>query len=846
MSNTFYTNVSRYSNNLLYCGYKNGKRIRQKVKFKPTLFVPDHKSDIPALDGTRVSPIQLDSMAEARDFLKKYADVNNFKVYGNTNYIVQYIQEQFPGKIEFNPETVDIGYYDIEILRGENGYSSVESAQNPICAIAYRSSKTGVMHLWYDKQWDESKSELDLSEFKVEYIYCETEYALLRSFVSWWADPFNTPDIITGWNTRFFDTPYIINRAMKVLGPDAYKQLSPWNRVEERYIKVNGNDKQYYDIVGVTELDYIELYKKFTYTAQESYKLDHIAHVELGERKISYDEYKDLQNLYDENPQKFGDYNIKDTNIVYRLEDKMGLINLAMTLAYRGGVNYTDTLGTTAIWDAIIYRDLCDRGIVVQPNEEKVKSDFAGGYVKQPHVGMHDWIVSFDLNSLYPHIIMQCNMSPETIIDDVVNNVNVDRCLNKEVDMSKVPDNYAMAANGTLYRKDKQGVIPSIIEGIYAERKATKKLMLKAEQELVNVDKADKKLVYQIEKQVSTLNNQQMAAKILMNSLYGAMGNRWFRHFDLRMAEGITLTGQLAIRWSEKTFNDFMNKVTRTKDKDYVVAIDTDSNYVSFGPLVKALGLDSKPTKEVVDLIDKMCNDQFEPTIAKSYDEMADYMQAYQNKMVMEREVIADKGVWTAKKRYILNVHNSEGVEYKEPKLKIMGIEAVKSSTPEICRSALKGSFRVIMDGSEAATHDYIGNFKKQFFASPAHHVAFPRGVNDIDKWKDRKLIYKKGTPIHVRGALLHNKALKDNGLDKDYEAIQNGDKIKFVYLRMPNTIKENIISFVDYLPTELKLDKYIDYEKQFDKTFTSALEPILSAIGWTAEPQQSLEDFFG
>jgi DNA polymerase elongation subunit (family B) len=840
----FYTNVIRYGNSLLYRGYKNGHRVQEKIRFKPTLFVPDPKSETFALDGARVSGVQMDDMREAKEFMERYKDMPNFKVYGNTNYVVQYLQEKFPGQIAFDPDQVNVGFYDIEVMKTENGYSDPADANNPINAIAYRNNQEDKYYFFYTGEWDKNNTELDLEGMDVEYFYCHTEANLLNAFVGWWSSPVNTPDIISGWNCRFFDTPYTINRIAKVLGEEYAMKLSPWGKVNQRTVKVNGREQQFYDIMGVAELDYIELYKKFTYTAQESYKLDHIAHVELGEKKLSYEEYKDLQNLYEENPQKFGDYNIKDVGIVYRLDDKLGLINLAMTLAYRGGVNYGDTLGTTAIWDSIIYRDLHDKGIVVQPNEDKMKSDFAGGYVKAPQVGMHDWVVSFDLNSLYPHIIMQCNMSPETIINDIVPGVDVDRCLERRNPSNPNPDEYAMAANGTLYHKGKQGIIPAIIEQIYAERKATKKRMLTAQQELVNVDKTNKVEVYKLEKQVATLDNQQMAAKILMNSLYGAMGNRWFRHFDLRMAEGITLTGQLAIRWAEKSFNQFMNKVCGTKDFDYVIAIDTDSNYVNFGPLVTKLGLDQKPTKEVVAIIDKIVKDQFEPMIAKSYGELAEHMNSYQNKMVMEREVIADKGVWTAKKRYILNVHNSEGVEYKEPKLKIMGIEAIKSSTPSVCRDAMKAMFKVIMSGSEKNTQKAIQQFKDHFHTLPAEAVSFPRGVSDVIKWRDSKTIYKKGVPIHVRGALMYNHAIADKGL-KDYEKVQNGDKIKFCYLRKPNPIKENVISFPDYLPPELQLNKYIDYDTMFNKTFLDAIVPILDAIGWTPEEVVSLEDFF-
>jgi DNA polymerase elongation subunit (family B) len=326
----------------------------------------------------------------------------------------------------------------------------------------------------------------------------------------------------------------------------------------------------------------------------------------------------------------------------------------------------------------------------------------------------------------------------------------------------------------------------------------------------------------------------------LLNSLYGALGNKYFRYFDLRVAEGITLTGQTVIRWAERSVNEFMNKIVGTDNKDYVIAIDTDSVYVNFGPLVNKYVKDNQ-----VDNIAQICKDQFEPMLEKSYQNLYDMFNCYMPRMEMDREAIADRGIWTAKKRYILNVHDNEGVRYAEPKLKIMGIEAIKSSTPSACRDALKALFKVIVTGDESATQKAIQTFKEYFITLPPEQVSFPRGVNDTIKWRDRKLIYKKGTPIHVRGALLYNHNVKDKTLDKKYTLIQNGEKIKFCYLKMPNPIRENVISFPDYLPQELQLHKYINYDLQFQKTFLDPIEPILDAIGWSVEEKVSIEDFF-
>lgn len=503
-----------------------------------------------------------------------------------------------------------------------------------------------------------------------------------------------------------------------------------------------------------------------------------------------------------------------------------------------GGVNYTDTLGTTAIWESIIYRTLKQVDVFPQiQNSMLKKSEYVGGYVKPPQVGLHHWVVSFDLASLYPSIIVQWNMSPETIVTGLSTS-GVEYYLNKKEPV-ETGNNYAVAANGSQYRKDRPGIMPLIIEKYFDERQKVKREMLAEESKLETLGN-DTRAIAETKTNISRLGNQQMAIKILLNSLYGALGTRYFDYYNISMAEGVTFTGQLVVKWSEKTLNKEMNRLLKTDDKDYVIAMDTDSLYISFDDLVKKM----KPADPVA-FLDKICKKHFEPIFEKSYEKLHANMNCMKNRMLMEREVIADRGIWTAKKRYILNVHNKEGVQYAKPKIKVTGIEAIKSSTPEIVRTEFRKIFELIMTKDENSIRAHSSAFKEKFHNARPENVSFPRGVNNINEYSDNKLIYKKGTPIHVRGALLYNHLVKTKKLEKQYKLIQSGDKIKFCYLKMPNTLRENVISFPDFLPKEFALDKYIDYDTQYEKTYIKPLDPIMDAIGWSLEEKATLEDFF-
>ncbi|MBJ29702.1 MAG: DNA polymerase [Euryarchaeota archaeon] len=827
---SFYTDVRLLGDDILFCGYEHGERVTYREKCRPTLyFVPSDQSKVSkfkTLDGRYAHPKQFDGARSARSFIEKYENVEGLEVHGYERFVYQFISNRFPDEVEFDMDLMQIYTIDIEVAC-DNGFPSVEESREEILCITMKNLITKKITTWGTREFDNTH----------EYRLFDSEASLLEDFHHWWVT--STPDVITGWNCNLYDIPYICRRIERVLGEKWKRSLSPWNRVIDRELVIKGRKQLAYDITGVTILDYLDLYQKFTYSAQSSYRLDHIADVELGQKKLDHSEFENFKAFYTGDWQKFVEYNIHDVELVDRLEDKMKLIELALTLSYDAKVNLGDVFSQVRMWDTLIYNDLQERNIVVPPKVGTKKNEqYAGAYVKEPVPGMYDWVVSFDLNSLYPHLIMQYNISPETLVERRHPTVSVEGLLNREV---KIDGEYAVCANGAQYRKDVHGFLPEIMQRIYDDRTIYKKKMLKAKQKYETNPTPD------VQKEISRYNNIQMARKIQLNSAYGAIGNQYFRYYNLANAEAITLSGQVSIRWIENKMNSYLNKLLKTEDYDYVIASDTDSIYLHLAPLVeKVFSNREKSSDSTLRFLEKVCDVELEKYISNSYQELATYVSAYDQKMIMKRENIANKGIWTAKKRYILNVWNSEGVQYAEPKLKMMGIEAVKSSTPMPCRTAIKEALDLVMNSDEDEVQKYISGFRKKFEQLPLEDISFPRSCNNIQKFTSTKDIYGKGCPIHVRGSLLYNHYIKKHKIAHKFPLIQEGEKIKYLYLRKPNRIGENVISFFQTLPTEFELDGSVDYEVQFDKSFLSPIKGILDAIGWTPEKQITLEHIFG
>jgi len=819
----FYTSVVQLGNAICVRGINNGRRFEEKPNFKPKLFVPQRKKASTVyhnLFGEPLEVIEFADVADAREFVKSYGNVSNMKIHGNTNWQYQYITEMFPGTIEFDMSLMDIRSVDIE-TETEHGFPDIESANEVVQLISIQDYNTK-----------------DIVTYDIKKLGSET--TMLTTFLNDWSH--RTPDVITGWNIGLFDVPYLVHRIARVLGEEAVKRLSPWKNVRKREIKMNDKVLSAYEIAGVTQLDYLDLYKKFTYNAQESYKLDYICKVELGVGKLEnpYDTFKEF---YTKDWPLFVQYNRTDVERVSQLEDKMKLIELALTMAYDAKCNIGDVFSAVRTWDCVLYNHLWDQNVVVHPRDNsRPDRSIEGAYVQDPVPGQYDWVVSFDATSLYPSIIMQYNMSPECLVmsdKDPHVNTTVDGLLARDINTADLVDkDYCMSANGYYFRRDKRGLFPEIVAKLFKDRQDYKKLMIEAQKKYE--DTKDPRYNNDIAK----FNNFQMARKIQLNSLFGAWANYYFRYFDDRIAEGITVTGQYIIRTVGIALDQYLNKICGTKDFKYSFYSDTDSCYITLDPLVKKYYAD-KTNEEIVAILDRICEDKIAPAINRACGLLAEYTNAYDNKIMFKREAIATRGLWVAKKRYALNVYNNEGVQYAEPKLKVMGLEIVRSSTPEAIRKLLKEAVSVAITKDEATLQDFIVQARAKYDQLSPEEISFPRGVNNLAKYSSRSDIYAKGAPMHVRGALLHNHYVKEKGLDQRYQMIQEGEKIRFLYLMTPNTIKENCIGFIGVLPPELGLTKFVDYNTMWNKSFIEPLNGIIEGLGWNTSPQATLEDLF-
>lgn len=818
----YYTNVFQRGNRLFVRGYNDGTKYQEIIKFKPTLYVgtkADNPSGWKAFSTNQyVEPKEFDCIKDAKLFVETYKDVKGFDVYGQTNFVSQYIGTKWTREVPFDEKRIDSMVIDIETTT-EFGFPDI---RNPIEEVQLISCKRkGQKTITFAYKPDDSGKFLNC-----EYRRSYDEKSMLTAFVVWFKK--NPPDVVTGWNIESFDIPYLCRRIEFLHGEEMVQQLSPFGFVNVDNVTVMDREELRYDICGVAILDYMAMYKKFTFKARESYKLDFICEVELGKKKLDHSEHKDFKSFYTNDWHKFIEYNIVDVELVEQLNDKLNILELIYGVSYLAKINYDECFSPIRTWESFIFNYLQkDRIAIPIKTNRNVRETFAGGHVKPTIKGSYDWVVTFDLTSMYPHNIMLNNISPETITGESVT-VSVADLVAKKFDTSSLKGmNYTMTGNGQLFRRDIKGLFPIMMKDLFTVRKNANGAMKEMKRSGGAKD------------EISRLNTKQGAIKVLLNCLFGACGNPYFRYYDLRMAEGITLTGQVVIQWMERKMNEKLNAILKT-NADYVIASDTDSLMINFGPFVKAT-CEGKSVDEIVTFLEKIGNTIFAEYIASCLNELAEYLNAVEPSLHMKLENICDRGIFVGSKNYILNVHSSEGVRYKTPDLKVMGIALVKSSTPAIMRTALRDSIPILLYKTEADIQEYLKIEKEKFFSMPVESIAFPRSVNDINKWQSSSQLYVSRTPIQVRAAIMYNHMLDKLGLANKYPYIKNGDKVKFAYLKVPNTIQEDVIGFIDELPKEFGLHRYVDYETQFEKAFVGNLKAMVTPMKWELVKKASM-----
>ena len=814
--------------------YQNGQRIHIEELYTPYCYLYDERGEFKDLWGKKCKIKLFDNYFKQREFLEKMETLE-----GDINPEDRTLVDRYSNIKEFvAPPELDIHYIDIETT-SEKGFPNTSDPQEEILLISVYSSKLKKFNVFGTYDYT-SKSKA------INYIWCNDETELLKKYFSWHKE--NYPDIISGWNVLYFDIPYILNRTKYIISETFISRYSPIGILRERKVE----DKPIYDISGVSQLDYLQLYKQFSINERESYKLDYIAETELGEGKLKFD--GDIRTFWKKDWKTFVEYCIKDTLLIKRLEDKLGYIKLVQTQSYMCRVPLEKYSSPIKKFDNYLMSILKDKKIVLPTTKHHKAEEIPGGYVSEPKTGYYKKVVSYDFTSLYPHIMMALNISPETFLGKVLpedgkefseldmlaikdsNNYSVSgKSTNgKKLKEFIIKNNLILSPNGSLF-KSQTGFIPSIIKDMFAKRKEFKKKMQEMEKlysETKNEEYNTKKSVY---------DSLQYSTKIMLNSGFGILANPHYRLFNLDGAKSITLTGQKLAKFTGNELNKYFKENFDVK-KDSVLYSDTDSVYLDYSFL--------SSNSNFIETVDEMTKTKIEPLLEEKFNYFSkDLHNIEKNLFDLKRESIASGAIFIQKKKYALYVINEEGVTYPKPKLKVKGIEIVRSSTPSFCREKIKDIVEELFRSECSDKADLINklrDIKKKFNLAEISEIAFPRNVNGMKTYINSKGMLEKGTPMQVRAANNYNKLLRMNNLETKYESIIDNDKIKFIYLNDNNPLKENIIAFKDVLPKEFGFEKYLDKEIQFEKSFLNPIKTITEALGWKINlNEQDMTGFF-
>ena len=853
----------------LFTWNKDGERINVDMPYKPYLYVEDRRGT----DGTSLFNTQLrkkvfnntqtrengrmrndlgiSSRRRFIDNLKPSDDSGGaVRVFENIQPEPQFLLDTFWDNVsdeDFNTQPLRVHYVDIETY-SPDAFPHPEIAPDTVNVITLYDSLDKKFYSW-------GIGKCNYKQDNLIYVNCSSERQLLLKFLNHLGR--DHPDVITGWNIEFFDVPYLINRINKILGEDEVRRLSPVGVVKERrFMGKFGKEMIRRSIAGVAVIDYLEIYKSFSQGLRESYKLDNIASLELGERKVDIGT-TNLSGLADSDWSKFVEYNVQDVNLIIRLEEKLQYLQLTRMLATVGLTNLENALGTLAtVTGAAIIEARQTSGVKV-PTFIRSNDDgkYEGAYVGEPVRGFQDYIVSFDANSLYPNTMISLNLSPETKIGTITDKTDEDVTF-KTVDgkchtlsMAKfcklvTDQELSISRAKVLCSQKKKGIFPSIVDKIYKQRVGIKKKLYKVKKEISECTDENEKERLKIK--ASQQHILQLTLKILINRVYGYFGNKHSPMGDADIARSITLTGQAVIKRANSALQKYVaNKLDQeyTDEIDPIVYNDTDSVYITLKPIIDKhnmsfLNRANNVSKEIHTLVQDV-----EDNINEDINEWAKLqLNSKDPRFVFKRESICDVGVFLQKKRYVLHVLDDEGI--KVNKFKYTGVEVVRSTIPAAVKPHVKHCIETMLTTkNHSKTNKALSDAYDIFKQLPIEDISFVMGITDYDKYaKDcDQFMTAKRMPIHMKAAYYHNVMLDREKLTSQYEKISSGDKVRYFYVMQPNMYGANVIGYKYYYPKEFSSMFPPDTEKMFEKVIFSIMERFYESVGWSIQSPNKL-----
>ena len=826
----------------------DGTRTNFNVEYKPKLYVKSENPncDFKTLYGEDLFEIEFQSIESA----KEYAKASQDKIFGFPRHDYACVDDQYPYDIEYTFEDLRIVYIDIEV-QSDTHYSTIKNPDQPINLIQL---------LFNDVYYVFGTEFYESFDNNVKFIRCKDEQDLLKKFVQVFRK--FDPDILSGWNSQGYDIAMLYSR-MNLIGlGDYFKKLSPFNYVDTTEVLVFGKMQLRVDIKGIQHLDLIELIKKFDRKKYENYKLDTVAKAILKRGKVDYS--GKLSDLYITDYKRYVEYGLTDVKLLKEIEDSKNLIRMVVMVGYMNKANYIDAFSQVRSWDCQIanylkhhdkmqvpYMIAKDDDDYIETGDEK----FEGAYVFHPKTGRWEWVITDDVQSMHPSIIMSFNVSPETYLGNSSKNVEFFLKDCTQYTRELIDTNATSLANGAMFDNTYEGFLPKIVRRVFNMRNEAKgeyKKYKKLVESLENSgdDSLDNiALIKSYNTEVIKYDTLQFALKTSIAAVFGFLGNKYSRFYQLDMAEGITLTSQVMLKSGASEIERVVKELTNTTEPVMLYG-DTDSLIYSVKSIAYKFIPENTSKEKIVEFLDRFHKQKIAPALQTKLTEIQYRMNAKEHSIRFVRDVISDVTILVAKKKYIMSVMDAEGVRYTKPDLELMGIESVKTSTPQFCRDKIETAIEEILYKSNDDLISYLNKTKSEFMKLPVEDISSPRGINDIEKYTadsivvdsfgddedEESITYKTRTPMHVKAAIFHNKLLLENDLTKWYQPIENGDKIKYTYLKSPNPIGNNAIAFDGKLPEEFKLHKYVDYEMQYEKTFLNAIKSITTVIGWTTE----------